>query len=128
MAERNGAPIPLKIVRTDRGGVHVLKLSGDLDSQGLPAAKTALSELLDSGRMKILLDVEDVAFIDSAGLGFFIGTLKKMKELGGELKLYKLNAYMLGIFRLLRLDYVLELYDDMEKALASFDGAKAAHR
>ena len=105
-----------------------MKLSGDLDSQNLPAARKVLAESLEAGNKKILIDLEGVGYIDSSGLGFFIGSLKKIKELGGDLKLFKLNAYMLGIFRLIHLDYVLELHEDMEKAISSFEKAKTASR
>ena len=129
MGEGGQAGKPLAIQTSEKGGILILKFTGDLDNASLPVARQALATAVDQGKKRLLLDLERVDYVDSSGLGFFIGTLKKMKEIGGEVKLLRLNAYMLGIFRLIHLDYVLELYDDPEKALASFgSAAKAAAR
>lgn len=129
MIGRAQTPKPLSIATSEKDGVTILKLEGDLDNQSLPIARQALAAAVDAGKKRLLFDLERVDYVDSSGLGFFIATLKRVKEIGGEVKLLKLNAYMLGIFRLIHLDYVLDLYDDPEKAMASFgSAAKAAAR
>lgn len=115
----------LQVSQSQRGQVTILTLAGDLDVQSLPRVRQALAEAMDAGRLKVLIDAAKVDYIDSSGLGLLIGTLKRIKELGGALKLVGLNAYMLGIFRLIHLDYVLETFDNLEKALASFEPATA---
>jgi anti-sigma B factor antagonist len=124
MVERTSNPKPLNIAKSRSGAVTVMKFSGDLDLQSLPEAKKSLADLMDAGQVKILLDVEKVDYIDSSGLGFLIGSLKRVRELKGEMKLVGLNAYMLGIFRLIHLDYVLPIFDSVEKAMASFEEKK----
>lgn len=128
MVERTSSPKPLNIAKSRNGAVTVMKFSGDLDLQSLPEAKKSLADLMDAGQVKILLDVEKVDYIDSSGLGFLIGSLKRVRELKGEMKLVGLNAYMLGIFRLIHLDYVLPIFDSVEKAMASFEEKKGRAR
>ena len=117
---------PLTLTRIDSGDVSILRLSGDLDGQHMADAKTTLANLFGEGRKKILFDLGKVAYIDSSGLGFFIGALKKAREVKGCVKLLGLNAYMLGIFRLINLDRILDIYDDEKAALASFGTSSSA--
>lgn len=111
---------PLQVTLDQRGHVTIFRLGGDLDNRTLDSAKAAVQKTLDEGHLQLLMDLAQVRYVDSAGLGFFIGTLKRVREAGGELKLLNLNAYMLGIFRLISLDYVLDLHDDLDRALGSF--------
>ncbi len=122
MSESTSAQKPLTISTVEKGSVTILRLTGDLDNQSLATAKEALQILIDSGRLQIIFDLEEVGYIDSSGLGFFIGSLKSVKQKKGNVKLARLNAYMLGIFKLIHLDYVLEIHEDLEAALASFPG------
>jgi anti-anti-sigma factor len=98
--------------------VIILKLKGDLDMYTLPFAKEKIKELLEKKKFsKLVLDLEEMDYIDSSGLGFFIGTLKKLRDHGGDLKLINLNSYIKGIFRLIQLDYVVEVCENKEEAL-----------
>ena len=89
-----------------------------------PAATSKLAA--PTGPLKIIIDLEDVEYIDSSGLGFFIGTLKKVKELKGDLKLAHLNAYMMGIFKLINMHYIIEIHENLEKAIKSFGSSRRA--
>ncbi|MBI4862599.1 MAG: STAS domain-containing protein [Candidatus Riflebacteria bacterium] len=137
----------LGITQSWRGPIRVLHFAGDLDLKTLAKAKKVLSEVLEEqaaqeprprsgkggkgGRSRaekaiqaappqLVIDLKDVQYIDSSGLGFFIGSLKKIKEQKGNLKLASLNAYMLGIFRLINMHYIIDIFDDLEKAVTSF--------
>jgi len=101
-------------------GYIVLSLIGDLDMWTLPQAKERINELINQKKVKIVLDLEKMNYIDSSGLGFFIGTLKKLRDAGGDLMLINLNAYIYGIFKLIQLQHIIQTYDSLEEAAKHF--------
>ncbi|MBF0542812.1 MAG: STAS domain-containing protein [Candidatus Riflebacteria bacterium] len=101
-------------------GYTVLSLIGDLDMWTLPQAKERINELVNNKKVKIVLDLEKMNYIDSSGLGFFIGTLKKLRDAGGDLMLINLNAYIYGIFKLIQLQHIIQTYDSLEEASKHF--------
>ena len=102
-------------------GYIVLALIGDLDMWTLPLAKEEVTKLLVDKKVKVVLDLEQTNYIDSSGLGFFIGTLKKLKDAGGDLILINLNAYIYGIFQLIQLQHIIKTYDSLEEASKNFN-------
>lgn len=137
----------LDIDEKEVGGIHILRFSGDLDIKTLPKAKEHLDALISpaprkakstttktttktrvpapaAGPVRVVIDLEEVEYIDSSGLGFFIGSLKKVKEHKGDLKLAHLNAYMMGIFKLINMHYIIEIHENTEKAIKSFGSSR----
>lgn len=101
-------------------GYVVLSLIGDLDMWTLPLAKERVSGLVQEKKVKLVLDLERMNYIDSSGLGFFIGTLKKLRDAGGDLVLINLNAYIYGIFKLIQLQHIIKTYDSLDEAAKHF--------
>ena len=101
-------------------GYIILSLIGDLDMWTLPKAKEQIQQLIDEKKVKVVLDLERTNYIDSSGLGFFIGTLKKLRDAGGELILINLNAYIYGIFQLIQLQHIIKTFDSLEEASKEF--------
>ncbi|MFC1745394.1 anti-sigma factor antagonist [Candidatus Riflebacteria bacterium] len=99
----------------------VIHLKGDLDMYTLPVAKEKMKEVLADKIKRVIIDLENVNYIDSSGLGFFIGTLKKMREFEGELKLIKLTPYIYGIFKLIQLHQIISIHESEDEALNAFD-------
>jgi len=108
----------LKFKFEKKNKVGILKLIGDLDMYTVPLARTKIKEIIEKEKVsKLLIDLKEMDYIDSSGLGFFIGALKKLREHNGNLKLINLNSYIKGIFKLIQLDYVIEICDDEEEAI-----------
>lgn len=101
-------------------GYVVLSLIGDLDMWTLPLAKERINQMVQEGKVRLVLDLEKMNYIDSSGLGFFIGTLKKLRDAGGDLKLINLNAYIYGIFKLIQLQHIIQTYDSLDEATKQF--------
>jgi anti-sigma B factor antagonist len=104
---------------TDKG-FSVLSLIGDLDMWTLPQAKERVAALVQENKVKLVLDLEKMNYIDSSGLGFFIGTLKKLRDAGGDLILINLNAYIYGIFKLIQLQHIIKTFDSLDEAKKHF--------
>jgi anti-sigma B factor antagonist len=84
--------LPLEITQREVEGVYVLSLNGRLilgpESSGL---RTTIDHLLSSGATKVVVNLEHVTYVDSAGLGALIEAQRKTKAQGGRLKLSNLG-------------------------------------
>lgn len=98
----------------------VVSIVGDLDMYTLPKAKEQVQKLINEKCVKVVFNLEKMNYIDSSGLGFFIGTLKRLKDQGGALRLVNLNSYISGIFNLINLHTILEVYDSLDQAIEGF--------
>jgi len=68
----------------DAPGEWRLRVSGEVDVASSPALRARIGELLDQGAERIVLDLHDLTFIDSSGLGVLVGALKRLQELGRQ--------------------------------------------
>ncbi|NLH15912.1 MAG: STAS domain-containing protein [Phycisphaerae bacterium] len=94
------------------------KILEDVDIQAL---EKTLLPLVDQDRKPlIILDFSNVKFLTSSVLGLLIRILKKVNEAGGGLRLCGINAKILEIFNITRLDKVFEIVSTREKALVEF--------
>ena len=72
-------------VRTEREGEHaVVKISGDLDIYSSSELRDALLDLVDAAAGTVVVDLSDVEFIDSTGLGVLVLAQKRLRQQGGE--------------------------------------------
>jgi anti-sigma B factor antagonist len=102
-------------------GVTVLDLSGKITlGDGSIALRDAVRDALAAGSKKILLNVADVNYIDSAGLGELVGAYTSVKNAGGELKLLNLSKKVKDLLVITKLLTVFDVKDDEKVAVASF--------
>ena len=104
----------------DKGNHTVISMIGDLDLHSLQKAKDLVQKLVDSKKTRIIFDLERVNYIDTSGLGFFLGTLRKLKDRQGDMRLVNPNAYISGIFNLINLNKMIDIYDDLAAAEKGF--------
>jgi anti-sigma B factor antagonist len=103
------------------GDVTVLALAGRLVLyEGETALRDRINELVQAGRLKIVLDLRDVTYIDSAGVGTMIAKYLSVRRKGGDLKLLHLTKRSLRVMTITRLLSVFEAFDNEDDALASF--------
>lgn len=82
--------------------------------------KLLLSQDIDSGWKKIIVDLSDCEFIDSTFLGALVVSLKKATSLGGDLKLVGFQPAVHSMFELTRMYRVFEAFPNREEAIDSF--------
>ena len=109
----------MEIQSQQQGNVDILEFQGRLDATGAKAAKSALKELTDANRARIVIDMSGVDFIDSTGIGALIGALRTAKGLGGDVVVAGLLPATRAIFELTRLHRVFSILDDREAAIKS---------
>ncbi len=99
-------------------GIAVVRPTGDVDAYTSGRLRAALHEAVGGSARLVVVDLTDVTFIDSSGLGALVGAHRRMLEAGGVLRVVRPPQTVGRAFELTGLDEVLELYDDRESALA----------
>lgn len=108
------------------GDVTVLQMSGRLVLfEGDGILKQTVDDLVRQGRTKVLIDLEGVNYIDSAGIGMLIAKYLSVRRKGGDLKLLHLNTRGLLVMTITRLLNVFEIFDSEDAALRSFASASS---
>ena len=112
----------LAIAERDVQGVTVLTLSGEitLDDGDLVFGRR-IDALGARGSVKIILQMAGLTYIDSAGIGMMVATLKDVRKRGGDIRILRLNTQGQRLFSVMRLKATFELFDDEAAALKSFE-------
>jgi anti-sigma B factor antagonist len=114
--------VALKIASREVSGVSVLDLSGQITlGECSVQLREAVRGLLGKGKKKILLDMGNVDYIDSAGLGELVSAFTSAKNQQAEVKLLKLTRKVQGLLQLTKLYTVFDIKDDEAVAIASFN-------
>jgi anti-sigma B factor antagonist len=102
-------------------GVTVLDLSGRITlGEGSVQLRDAIRDLIAKGQHSILLDLGEVNYIDSSGLGELVSAYTTARNQGAALKLLKLTKKVHDLLQLTKLYTVFEIFDDEASAIASF--------
>jgi anti-sigma B factor antagonist len=109
----------LQITAERDGGTVVLTLHGELDLQSVGRLRTCLAETLERDSGAVLVDLTDVAFIDSTGLAALLNALRRLTRAGRPLLLVAGEGPVRRVLRLTRLDSTFALHDTRESALAT---------
>jgi len=111
----------METTRQERNDVVTLALAGRLDAFHAPELREALAAELDDARTRLVVDLEDVSFVDSSGIAALVRAMKAARQKGGDVRLCGLQAPVRIIFELTRLDKAFEILPDAATAEASFD-------
>ena len=109
----------LSITRADHGDQTVVHLGGEIDVYTAPVVREKLDEQIQAGRINLVVDLTDVTFLDSTGLGVLVGRLKLTRTRGGSMRLVGKDDRVLKVFSITGLDKVFEIHPDLESALAA---------
>ena len=99
-------------------GQAIFRPSGRIDLSSSPEVKQRFADAVAQGRPHLIVDLGDVSFIDSSGLGALISGLKAARAAGGYLRIVRPNDQARMILELTTLHRVLPPYDSIEEALA----------
>jgi len=113
--------VALAIASREVDGVTVLDLSGRITlGEGSVQLRDAIRDLIGKGQRSILLDLGEVNYIDSSGLGELVSAFTTAKNQGANLKLLKLTKKVHDLLQLTKLYTVFDIYDDEASAIASY--------
>jgi anti-sigma B factor antagonist len=102
-------------------GITVLDLSGRITlGEGSVVLRDSVRDLLAKGEKKLLLNLGDVTYIDSSGIGELVSAFTTVRNQGGELKLLNLTKKVHDLLQITKLYTVFDVKDDEAVAISSF--------
>ncbi len=111
----------MKVSTRQVDGVTILDLSGRITlGEGSVQLRDAIRDLLAKGSKLILLNLADVNYIDSSGIGELVSAYTTVRNQGGELKLLNLTKKVHDLLQITKLYTVFDVKDDEASAIASF--------
>ncbi len=115
----------MKIEQRTAGHVAIVKVTGDitLNKGGDVLLKDKVQSLIQQGQKNILLDLSDVSYVDSAGLGELVQAYATTKNRGGALKLLSVTKRLKDLLVVTKLLTVFDTFDAESDAIASFGSA-----
>lgn len=102
------------------GDVTVVRIDGQLTVGNRQELKTAVQQAVDAGARKFVLDCAGTSYIDSSGLGALVTIAKRVREVGGEIRLAALNDDLRSLFELTKLDTLFPIFPDAGQGLDGF--------
>jgi anti-anti-sigma factor len=110
----------MNITTKDVNEVTVVAVEGELDLDASQEAEKQLTKLREDGVKKMLIDLQKLEFISSAGLRVLLATAQEIKAAGGDLRVCNLNETVKEVFDISGFSTLLMCYDNEAKAMASF--------
>ena len=104
--------------RTPSETTCILDIAGEVDVYTSPQLKHDLVEMAERGIKQVVINLSQVEYLDSTGLGVLIGGLKRMREAGGNLSLVGPGMRIQRIFEITGLNKIFEIHATEEEALA----------
>ncbi len=105
----------------EKNDVFIISIREErVDAHNSNDLKDELKNLFDGGKKNVLVDLRDVRFIDSSGLGALVSGLKNAISHQGTLKLSALQPQVKSMFELTRLHRVFDIYSNKEDAMESY--------
>ena len=112
---------PLYATTREVGAITLVDLSGRIAlGEGSALLRKTIRDLLDDGNNKILLNLGDVNYIDSSGIGELVSGFTAVRSRGGELKLLNLTKKVHDLLQITKLFTVFDVYTDEPTAVRSF--------
>ena len=111
----------MKVSTRQVDGVTILDLSGRITlGEGSVTLRDTVRDVLAKGSKKILLNLGDISYIDSSGIGELVSAFTSVRNAGGELKLLNLTKKVHDLLQITKLYTVFDIKDDEASAVAAF--------
>ena len=110
----------MDITASEENGICIAALSGKFNTATATDVESALMDLLNQGKLRLLLDFSGVDYIASSGLRVLLKLAQRMKNEGGNLQLCAVNDSVNDVFRISGFDKILEIHESRNQALENF--------
>src|SRR5205085_11910188 len=101
---------------------HVVAVRGEIDLFTAPELKQKLTDAIEAGKSRIVVDLSDTTFLDSTALGVLIGAVKRLRTRDGVLTLVNTDANIAKTFEITGLDQIFTITASRDEAIAALDG------
>lgn len=109
----------ISVATREEAGRSVLVVKGEVDVHTAPDLDAALTQVVEAGNYKLIVDLSAVDFLDSTGLGVLVKALKRVREHDGSLAVVTTTDRISKVFRITGLDSAIGLHETLEAALAA---------
>jgi anti-sigma B factor antagonist len=117
----------MNVVERRLGNVTVLDLKGRLVfDEGDGVVRDRINHLVDEGRVNILMNLQDVTYVDSCGIGVLVAKYVSLRRKGGDLRFVNLTPRSRRLLEITKLMGIFRIFDSEEEAVASFLTGPAA--
>ena len=100
---------------------HVVAVRGEIDLFTAPELKQVLTEAIEQGRRRVVVDLTETTFLDSTALGVLIGAVKRLRSNEGSLAIVNVDRNIQKTFEITGLDQIFALLPSREEALRAVD-------
>ncbi|MFN2320496.1 MAG: STAS domain-containing protein [Dermatophilaceae bacterium] len=107
------------VTTSQHDGVFVIAFGGDIDVASAVTVRDALDRVIAAGHHLIVMDLDEVRFLDSTGLGVMVGRLKAVRDLGGDMHLVCTAPRITRVMAITSLDEVFTIHDSADEAVAA---------
>ncbi len=104
---------------------HVVAVRGEIDLFTAPELKQKLTDAIEGGRTRIIVDLSETTFLDSTALGVLIGAVKRLRSRDGALVIVNTDQNIAKTFEITGLDQIFTILSARSEAVAALDGASA---
>jgi anti-sigma B factor antagonist len=111
--------VELSVTTSRQDDISVVTVAGEVDVYTAAQLRAVLDEEIGAGHARLVVDLDQVSFLDSTGLGVLVGRLKLVRNHSGWLRIVCSNDRILRVFRITGLDKVFGIHDSLEQALAA---------
>lgn len=110
----------IKIQEEEDQGVHIVRIEGRMDAPSTPTLEKKLSEKINNGKIKIVLDFAKVNYLSSAGMRLLLSTTKKLKGGEGGLHLCSVSEEVMEIIKMAGFERIIRIFPTEQEALQGF--------
>ena len=114
----------LKLGHYAKDGIEVIDVRGEIDMYTAPRLRELLIDLVSQGSYQLVVNLDEVGFLDSTGLGVLVGGLRRVRAHDGSLDLVCTRERILRIFRITGLTEVFGIYETVDQAIAATKGRR----
>jgi anti-sigma B factor antagonist len=104
---------------------HLVAVRGEIDLFTAPELKQVLTEAVEQGKSRVVVDLSETTFLDSTALGVLIGAVKRLRSREGALAIVNTDTNIAKTFEITGLDQVFTILPTRDEALRALDGAGA---
>ena len=118
--------MPPEFAITEQGsqaGHHVIAVRGEIDLFTAPELKQKLTDAIEGGKSRIVVDLTDTSFLDSTALGVLIGAVKRLRSRDGALVIVNVDQNIAKTFEITGLDQIFTILATRDDAIAALDDA-----
>jgi anti-sigma B factor antagonist len=102
--------------------VAIIEAKGFIDTTTAPELEKKLEEQLALNKYKIVVNLENIDYVSSAGWGVFVSEIREIRENSGDLVLVNMSPDVYDVYELMEFSSILKSYDNVDEAIAGFTG------